>query len=155
MTAQQSKADNLMPHLIGLCGAMSGTRFNLIAPRTIIGRDPELCQMVLDNQVVSRRHAAIEFDNQHNATLTDLGSTHGTFINGERISQRLLQEGDTMGLGPQGVIAFVYRLRAAADKGQATHRAASPAPDVSLIRERLAASARLATTESLSASPAS
>jgi ABC-type multidrug transport system ATPase subunit/pSer/pThr/pTyr-binding forkhead associated (FHA) protein len=139
----------MIPHLIGLSGSMSGTRINLIAPQAIIGRDPEMCNIVLDNSMVSRRHAAIDIDGQNNATLSDLGSTHGTFVNGERITSRTLKEGDRVGFGPQGVLAFAYRFREA----QEIQLSLSPAPDVSSIRERLAASARLATTERLSASP--
>jgi ABC-type multidrug transport system ATPase subunit/pSer/pThr/pTyr-binding forkhead associated (FHA) protein len=153
MTAQQGKANNMIPHLIGLSGSMSGTRINLIAPQSIIGRDPEMCHVILDNNVISRRHAAIEIDGQNNATLSDLGSTHGSFVNGERITRRALNEGDRVGFGPQGVVAFTYRFRVIANDTPVRPLPALPAPDVNSIRERLAASARLATTERLSASP--
>jgi ABC-type multidrug transport system ATPase subunit/ABC-type multidrug transport system permease subunit len=61
-----------------------------------IGR--EQCDIVLDNPQVSRRHALIERDGPRHV-LSDVGSTNGTFVNGQRISRRALQPGDVIQIG--------------------------------------------------------
>lgn len=50
----------------------------------VIGRDPGL-DLTLDDPNVSRRHALVAFDG-NGLTLTDLGSTNGTWRDGKRIS---------------------------------------------------------------------
>jgi len=62
-----------------------------------IGRLPE-CDVVLRDARASRRHAQIE--RKGNAyTLTDLGSTNGTRLNGETVQVRDLADGDRITIG--------------------------------------------------------
>jgi len=62
-----------------------------------IGRD---CSniIVLDDAHVSRSHARIEYD-QRSAHFTDLGSHHGSFLNGSRVLCERLDDGDRLKLG--------------------------------------------------------
>ncbi len=54
--------------------------------------------VTLDDRNVSRRHARLEIiDNE--LVLTDLGSTNGTFVNGERVARRVLGPGDGLRIG--------------------------------------------------------
>ena len=64
-----------------------------------IGRDA--CAAIrLMSSFVSRHHARLEVDRRR-ASLEDLGSHNGTFLNGERISgARLLRQGDEIRIGP-------------------------------------------------------
>jgi pSer/pThr/pTyr-binding forkhead associated (FHA) protein len=74
---------------------------------TTIGR--EGCDITLGDPDVSRRHATIRAEGD-SVTIEDLGSTNGTFVNGERIDQpRPLRDGDEVQIG-----AVVWRLRAPA-----------------------------------------
>jgi len=51
--------------------------------RTVFGRHPS-CQVVLDNEAVSRQHAQI-LENHGHYFLEDLKSRNGTLLNGKRI----------------------------------------------------------------------
>jgi hypothetical protein len=63
----------------------------------VVGRSSDL-DMVLVEEMVSRRHARIELSGGV-VRVEDLGSTNGTFVNGERVSQGTLSEGDRLLIG--------------------------------------------------------
>ncbi|MGQ9528953.1 MAG: FhaA domain-containing protein [Chloroflexus sp.] len=54
--------------------------------------------IILEDTRVSRKHAQLRY-RQRRFWLTDLGSTNGTFVNGERISERALRDGDVVSMG--------------------------------------------------------
>lgn len=66
----------------------------------LIGRNPE-CGVWVDAAGVSRRHARLRLDAGSGiASIEDLGSTNGTFVNDTRIeSQATLRDGDQLHLG--------------------------------------------------------
>ena len=76
----------------------------------IIGRDTN-CTIVLNHPSISKQHAKIEYDMQtNNAILTDLNSTHGTFINDMKLNQNQsikLNSGDVLNFG-QSDIKYTY-----------------------------------------------
>ena len=77
-----------------------GQSFPLRKDRTIIGRVPT-CDVVLPDHLVSRQHAEIRRESFGYA-VRDLGSSNGTFVNGQRLSaaeSRPLRDGDTLRLG--------------------------------------------------------
>ena len=57
---------------------------------------------MLAHPLVSRQHAIISYDGD-NYDLVDLGSTHGTFINGTKVDRHRLVLGDKIRLGEQGL----------------------------------------------------
>jgi len=64
-----------------------------------IGRDPQ-ADIHLPAPVVSWKHARLDQTSQGHV-LTDLNSTNGTFVNGERLTRpRLLEQGDVVQIGP-------------------------------------------------------
>src|SRR5882757_8278844 len=63
----------------------------------VIGRSSEL-DMVLVEEMVSRKHARIAL-NDGVISIADLGSTNGTFVNGEKVDQGTLKEGDRVLIG--------------------------------------------------------
>lgn len=67
---------------------------------TVIGRDPR-SQVWLDHDGVSRRHAQIRIGaGTERPVLTDLGSTNGTFVRGERVDGPTpLADGDVIKVG--------------------------------------------------------
>ncbi|MBI3650594.1 MAG: FHA domain-containing protein [Acidobacteria bacterium] len=134
--------------LIGLTGSLTGNRWLLQTPLSLIGRDPEQCHILLEQAVVSRRHATIEFDAQGKAILTDLGSSHGTFVNDVRVRQCELRDGDKIGFGPLGLVAFTYCAKAATAT-PFSNAALTSGVDAQALREKLTASAQLAATADL------
>ncbi len=74
---------------------------------TVIGRSSE-CEIPLEDPNVSRRHAEIRRIGE-GYSLVDLGSTNGTEVNGQRIQETALMNGDVIELGTTS-ITFERRL---------------------------------------------
>jgi hypothetical protein len=81
-----------------ISGKYQGGEFPLRMNREIIiGRSSDL-DMVLVEDMVSRRHAKITTGTGE-IIIQDLGSTNGTFVNGEKVSRTRLSEGDRILVG--------------------------------------------------------
>ena len=81
-----------------ISGKYQGGEFPLRMHREIIiGRSSDL-DMVLVEDMVSRRHAKITTTDAE-VFIQDLGSTNGTFVNGEKISRSRITEGDRILVG--------------------------------------------------------
>lgn len=80
--------------------------FELVKSEIVIGRD-ESVELHIASPAVSRRHARLMRDGE-GYVLEDLGSSNGTFVNGQRISGRHpLKSGDQVRLGQ--AITLTYR----------------------------------------------
>lgn len=113
-------------------------------PETIFGRrdpatgampDIDLTPFAGYRMGVSRRHAAIRFGDERSLDLWDLGSSNGTFLNGQRLSAHRpyrLHDGDELRLG-QMVIRLFFQV---AEGAQVTPPLA-PAVTVPLTPEDL------------------
>lgn len=75
----------------------TGDRFTLAQHPISIGRRPE-SNIVLADPNVSRNHAEIRPQGE-SFMLIDLGSTNGSKVNGVRVAQRLLEDGDEISFG--------------------------------------------------------
>jgi ABC-type multidrug transport system ATPase subunit/pSer/pThr/pTyr-binding forkhead associated (FHA) protein len=89
-------------------GQLAGSKFLIEGKRAVVGRDASQCQIVLPQNVISKVHAAFEVDDSGVATLVDLTSKQTTFVNDEAITRRELKDGDRIGFGLGGVVAFQY-----------------------------------------------
>lgn len=84
---------------------VDGERYPLMGAITVLGRD-DSADIILDDPGISRRHSEIRVtqDGPHTvATIRDLGSTNGTFVNGERITSEHLESGDRVTVGRTSV----------------------------------------------------
>ncbi len=86
-----------MPSLFVIQGRDQGARFELEDGNLSVGRDATNAVQVHDTEV-SRRHAEIRRQGKV-CLLTDLGSSNGTFVNGNRVQEHELHSGDRVQVG--------------------------------------------------------
>ncbi len=86
-------------------GDQIGKIFSLIKQQNIIGR-AEDADINLNSSTVSRRHAQINIDDKNSIVIMDLNSSNGTYVNGNRIKEAELHEGDIFSIG-------IYKLKIA------------------------------------------
>lgn len=85
---------------------VDGERYPLMGAMTVLGRD-DTADIILDDPGISRRHSEIRVTNDGPhlvASIRDMGSTNGTFVNSERITSQRLSDGDRITVGRTSVI---------------------------------------------------
>jgi pSer/pThr/pTyr-binding forkhead associated (FHA) protein len=101
-----------------ISGKYQGGEFPLkMEKQIVIGRSSEL-DMVLVEDMVSRKHAKITVAGGK-ITIEDLGSTNGTFVNGEKIKQARLKEGDRILIGTS-ILKLIHQGEDAEDLDDAS-----------------------------------
>jgi hypothetical protein len=81
-----------------ISGKYQGGEFPIYPDKPIVvGRSSDL-DMVLVEDMVSRKHARIAISAE-GITIEDMGSTNGTFVNGEKVKKAKLKEGDRVLIG--------------------------------------------------------
>jgi two-component system, cell cycle response regulator len=93
--------------MICISGRSIGQMFLLQGEETSIGRAPE-CGIFLDDEGVSRHHAKI-IRQDDTVVLMDLGSTNGTYCEGERIQVATLEDGVKVQVGNGTILQFRYQ----------------------------------------------
>ncbi|WP_270888695.1 FhaA domain-containing protein [Pedococcus sp. 5OH_020] len=85
---------------------VDGERYPLMGALTVLGRD-DSADIILDDPGISRRHSEVRVTNDGPhlvASIRDLGSTNGTFVNSERVTSQRLSDGDRITVGRTSVI---------------------------------------------------
>jgi pSer/pThr/pTyr-binding forkhead associated (FHA) protein len=83
--------------LVVVDGPLQGKEFE-IAGSAVIGRDPS-SGLVLEDPEASRRHASVSPE-ADGVNVEDLGSTNGTYVNGNRLAAPVvLRPGDRVQVG--------------------------------------------------------
>jgi two-component system, cell cycle response regulator len=89
---------------VRLDSANAGEVWTLDRDEVSIGRHPDNI-IAIDDQGLSRQHVRIR--RVGGASIAeDLGSSNGTFVNGERITTKRLENGDTIQFGPRVCFRF-------------------------------------------------
>jgi predicted component of type VI protein secretion system len=97
-------------------GGANPQRFDLgdATGEVVIGRSSE-CQWAIPSSGVSRKHARVSRQGL-DVTIEDLGSSNGTFVNGERLgTPRVLRDQDLVRLGSVEIRFLAAKPEAAAD----------------------------------------
>ncbi len=94
-----------MPYLINMTKGCDRNLIPILRATLLIGRDEE-SDVNLGGSVISRNHATIVFDSK-NYWLRDNGSTNGSYVNGKRVTAKLLHHLDKICFGPY---EFIFDL---------------------------------------------
>lgn len=94
---QKGFLDRFRASLVVVAGENAGHAYALDRSKLVLGRGAEAAIRV-DDEALSRRHAVFEVQG-NGFRVTDLSSTNGVFVNGERIETVMLNHGDRLGLG--------------------------------------------------------
>jgi type III secretion system YscD/HrpQ family protein len=79
-----------------ITGPNAGAEFYMHKGKTyIIGKDPELSDIIFQDLSVSRQHARITVDDNDMVYIEDLGSRNGTLVGGKMITDRYLLNSET------------------------------------------------------------
>jgi len=140
------------PCLVELNAESAAHAYPLSPGKTYVGRVPE-CAIVLKNNFTSRKHAEIEYCADGKLFVRDLGSRNGTWIEGRRIDEHLLSDGERIQFGSKSVFQvripggapvhheplvgtdtgeFSVPGEAHTDKDQEQHAATSPTTPIEL-----------------------
>jgi len=95
------------PYLIVIAGSRVGELHKLTHARTVVGRGASADLRIVDDGI-SREHVEILVEGDR-VTLHDLGSTNGTFRNGELIEQCEIADGDKILIGSTAILKFTYQ----------------------------------------------
>ncbi len=95
--------------LVMTSGPTPEKRFTLSKQEVIIGRDAN-ADIVINIAEVSRRHTRMRLE-PSGYVIEDLGSTNGTFVNGQRLTgPHILRQGEKIQLGE--AVTLVYQVAA-------------------------------------------
>lgn len=117
--------------LVVKAGPNPGVVFELTKEVTLLGRDVTNDISIGDPEM-SRQHARIT-RTPGSYVLEDLGSTNGSFVNGERlVAPRVLASGDLLGFGENVTLSFEGASLETAETvmGEAVPHGAAPTPEV-------------------------
>ena len=104
-----------------IAGPNTGAEFGMKVSSTyILGKDPNLCDIVFQDLSVSRQHARISIDPNEQVTIEDLKSRNGVLVNG-----RLIQE--PQALSQEDVIAVGTTTFVVVDRERARETLIAPA----------------------------
>ena len=95
--------------------------FSVARDLTVIGRGED-CDLRIPLGEVSRKHARLAKDGDA-LHIEDLGSSNGSYVNGQRIQETTLNGGDVVSVGP---LSFVVQLNGFPADDDITPPAASP-----------------------------
>ena len=96
----EPRLERRRPRLVSIHGAQLGKRWELPPCGLVIGRDSGQAGLILTDPAISARHCALEIESVTGEfQVSDLGSRNGTFVNGEKVGERRLCDGDKLFVG--------------------------------------------------------
>jgi diguanylate cyclase (GGDEF)-like protein len=105
--AQAQPGERDRAYLIMLTGSNVGEMIKIEdGAETVLGRGDASRIQVIDDGA-SRRHAIIKIVDGE-TVIEDLGSTNGTYVNGQRVARHRLVDGDKIQIGATTILKFTY-----------------------------------------------
>lgn len=101
---QIDQPQDVKAYILFLAGPKQGKLFELTEDRTVVGRGDD-ANITINDQRVSRHHFEITME-AGAPVLSDMGSTNGTYINGQRVTRHELQNGDKIQISSSTIIKF-------------------------------------------------
>lgn len=106
-----NEASGMKVRLVALSSVDHDRKLSLNGHPVVLGRSPE-ADVRIDDRWVSRRHCELaEIDGT--VVVRDLGSTHGTYVNGRQISEARLRPDDKLTVGLTSFVASYHVARLA------------------------------------------
>ncbi len=106
----KAEADGKIPCLVVLGGMDVGSVITVGDRELTLGRGGE-CDVHLQDDGISRRHAKVRVNARGELVVQDLRSTNGTYVRGQRISMATLAAGDKVLLGRRTVLKYMVHDR--------------------------------------------
>lgn len=122
------------PFLVSISGRETGKAIPLKNRNLKFGREMT-CDVILDNPQISRFHAEL-FWKGSDLMIKDLGSTNGVFVNGKKIAEESLHNGDKILFGTQMYFKLVYQDAVDQSYQQNLFKAANTDPLTQLYNKR-------------------
>src|SRR5579885_808762 len=97
-------------YLVFLSGPMMGQMHPLSAGTFVVGRATDN-QIPISDPGISRKHGQLDFAGGK-TFVRDLGSTNGTFVNGMRVKEKELRDGDKIQLSTTTIFKYAYQDKA-------------------------------------------
>ncbi len=85
-----------------ITGVGAGTGYPLAEGLTAIGRNPANNAVLPSSEMLVSGNHAIVYRTGSTLLLQDMDSTNGTYVNGEKVTEKVLVSGDIIWLGKQG-----------------------------------------------------
>jgi DNA-binding CsgD family transcriptional regulator len=126
----QPSDDDLVPCIEVIEGRSQGKSFVLDRVRGYVVGRLSGAEIPISDPGVSRRHVKLMRRADGSVEASDMRSTNGLILNGERVERGLLREGDRINLGPDAVLRLCYL-----EPSQLAARAQSASADAELPGE--------------------
>ena len=95
------------PWIVVVAGLANVGTMHQVAGELVIGRSSE-ATVQIEEDGVSRAHARLELLPDGQTQVVDLGSRNGTFVNGERVTTKVLRDGDRIEVGATTMLKLSY-----------------------------------------------
>ncbi len=94
------------PYLTFIWGPRMGELVLLEKNEITVGRSPD-CDLWIEDGAISRKHFCLQIAGK-GVSLKDTGSTNGTLVNGEKVSEKKLSDGDKIQISRDTILEFSY-----------------------------------------------
>ena len=94
------------PYILFQQGPLFGKMVLLQAGSIVLGRSDD-ADIVINDEGISRKHVKLHYS-KGKTTATDLNSTNGTYVNGERIDTRVLSHEDQIQISSSTLLKNIY-----------------------------------------------